>query len=83
MVPPFCSITTGSDGGVKRLFALEIVHPFKLLMHSLELPLNVIALWKGAQGCQCMFKMVLGINQQTTFQAARLVTHRVRESLFI
>ena len=48
MVPPFCSSSSSSDGGVKRLFALEIMHTLKLLVHGLELPLNVITLWKRA-----------------------------------
>ena len=62
---------------MKRLFALEIMHPLQLLMHGLELPLNVITLWEGAQGCQRMFEMMFGIDQQTTIQTARFVTHRL------
>ena len=44
------------------MFALEIVHPLKLLMHGLELSLNVIALGKSTERCQRKLEMVLGVN---------------------
>ena len=55
--------------------AFEIMHTLKLLMHRLQLPLNVIALGKAAQRSQRKLQMMLGIDQQAAMQAAGFIAH--------
>ena len=52
------------------------MHAFELLMHGLQLTLDMVALRKSIEGRQCQFDVLFGVDQQTTLEASRFVTHR-------